>query len=86
MPIYRKKPIEIEAYEITHWNVSSLAAWCGGQAVSGRQSLALDIPTLEGTMRGNLGDYLIRGIHGEFYPCAKAIFEQTYEYVKEAYD
>jgi hypothetical protein len=38
-----------------------------------------EIETLEGTMRGNAGDYLIRGVKGEYYPCKPDIFEATYE-------
>ena len=36
------------------------------------------IPTLEGTMKANQGDWIIRGIHDAFYPCKNAIFEATY--------
>ena len=39
----------------------------------------IEIPTLEGTMRADLGDYIIRGVKGEFYPCKPDIFEATYE-------
>jgi len=38
----------------------------------------VEIETLEGTMRGNVGDWIIRGINGEFYPCKNDIFEKTY--------
>lgn len=38
-----------------------------------------EIKTLEGTMRGDYGDYIIRGVQGEIYPCKPDIFEQTYE-------
>ena len=38
-----------------------------------------EVETLEGTMRGNAGDYLICGIKGEYYPCKPDIFEATYE-------
>lgn len=41
------------------------------------------VDTLEGQMTGQPGDYLIIGIKGERYPCAKAIFEETYEEVKD---
>lgn len=41
----------------------------------------LYIPTLEGTMTANLGDWIIRGVKGELYPCKPDIFEQTYEAV-----
>lgn len=39
----------------------------------------LVIPTLEGEMRANEGDYIIKGIHGEFYPCKQDIFEESYD-------
>jgi hypothetical protein len=41
------------------------------------------IETLEGNMTANVGDYIIKGVKGEFYPCKPAIFEQTYELVTE---
>lgn len=43
----------------------------------------LNVPTLEGTMRANVGDYIIKGVNGEFYPCKPDIFQKTYELVKE---
>jgi len=42
----------------------------------------LTIRTLEGDMRADLGDYVIRGVAGEFYPCKPAVFEATYERVE----
>lgn len=47
-----------------------------------QQTKDFEVKTLEGTMKGKAGDYLIIGIKGEKYPCAKEIFEQTYEEVK----
>lgn len=44
----------------------------------------LDIPTLEGTMQAKPGDWIIRGVKGEFYPCKPDIFEATYEPVEGA--
>lgn len=41
------------------------------------------IPTLEGNMKANIGDYIIKGINGEFYPCKPDIFDKTYEKVTE---
>ncbi len=41
------------------------------------------IGTLEGTMQGNPGDYLIRGVKGELYPCRADIFQETYDLVEE---
>lgn len=43
----------------------------------------IDIETLEGTMHGNVGDYLIIGVQNEKYPCRSDIFDQTYEAVEE---
>lgn len=83
---FRKKPVVIEAMQLTRENVTDVALWCGGRVYEeGKASdrtdvyLALDIPTLEGTMRGQVGDFVIRGVQGEFYPCKPDIFEQTYE-------
>jgi len=42
-----------------------------------------EVETLEGTMRGNAGDYLIRGVAGEFYPCKPNIFHKSYESADE---
>lgn len=42
----------------------------------------LSIETLEGTMRADINDYIIKGVNGEFYPCKPDIFEKTYEKVK----
>lgn len=99
---YRKKPVEIEAMQVTRENVEGVAAWCGGRVVTEVKPgdptdvyVALDIPTLEGIMRAETfhssawdgkryagGDYIIRGVQGEFYPCKPDIFEQTYEPVE----
>ena len=43
----------------------------------------IDIPTLEGTMHASVGDYIIRGVNGELYPCKPDIFEKTYDKVGE---
>lgn len=91
---YRKRPVEIEAVRVTPDNVDEVARWCGGRVV--RESkpsdpsdvyVALQIPTLEGVMTAQTyhgGDYLIRGVAGEFYPCKPDIFDATYEPVQEA--
>lgn len=95
---YRKKPVTIEAVALTRENVHSVAAWCGGRVIEeGKASdpsdvyLALDIPTLEGVMRGETmdssgryphGDWIIKGVNGEFYPIEASIFRETYEAVE----
>lgn len=43
--------------------------------------VCIEIETLEGTMLADIGDYIIKGIQDEFYPCKPDIFEQTYEKV-----
>lgn len=76
---YRKKPVVIEAWQ----NDSSIPpdwiinACGGGELPPGRGSLF--ISTLEGVMEARPGDWLIRGVKGEVYPCKPDIFAATYE-------
>jgi hypothetical protein len=81
---YRKKPVVIEAMEMTPRNVMQVAAWCGGHGytLENSDSAFVDITTLEGVMTAQLGDYIIKGVQGEFYPCKPDIFEATYEVVE----
>ena len=83
MQKYRKKPVVIEAEIITKENALSLVSMIGGQAIEIEQTWnnGIVIPTLEGFHHGRYGDYLIRGIAGEYYPCKPEIFAQTYEIV-----
>lgn len=83
---YRKKPVVIEAYQLTEdaeWD--TVADWCEGtlhnvnESPSGDPEIELRISTLEGVMTAGLNDWIIRGVQGEFYPCKPAIFEATYE-------
>lgn len=82
---YRKKPVEIEAMRVQP-PLSKVAEWCGGTVLrGGMQStkfIGVIIPTLEGDMRADIGDYVIRGVAGEFYPCKPDIFAATYEEVE----
>ena len=89
---YRKKPVVIEAVgPLTAENSYVIAEWCGASwspewSPTSRPSVyagALSIPTPEGPMTAALGDFIIKGIKGEFYPCKPDIFEQTYEAVNE---
>lgn len=84
---YRKKPIVIEAIMFNGHNSSEIACWSEGAAyVRGimlpAEEREMEISTLDGTMRANCGDYIIKGIKGEFYPCKPDIFEATYEKVE----
>lgn len=92
MARYRKIPVTIDAEQ---WDGSVEGAtrvidWilsCDGtarfhDAPDNMQSLnQIAIDTLEGTMRAKPGDYIIKGVQGEFYPCDSGIFDQTYEAV-----
>lgn len=81
---YRKKPVTIDAFQLNP-NESVKEDWFL-DAISNStiivHSTYCDIKTLEGTMRANLGDYIIRGINGEIYPCKPDIFAKTYELVE----
>lgn len=79
---YRKKPVVIEATQFDGSQESSndVLAWIGvngGNAT--RKGGVLLIPTLEGEMSASAGDWVIRGVNGEFYPCKPDIFAKTYE-------
>ena len=78
---YRKKPVVIEAVRYTGTPEShlELQQWMGAGPLSMRPPLALFIETLEGTMHVSPGDYVIRGVQGEYYPCKPDIFEASYE-------
>jgi hypothetical protein len=88
MSQYRKKPLEIEARLFEgESNGREIARWCGGRfdivTAGGSDDGVpdLSIPTLEGVMHANSGDWIIRGVQGEFYPCKPDIFAATYEAV-----
>lgn len=85
--LYRKKPVEVEAVQVTKENIVSVAVWCKGFQVVANAfdspPVAIMLPTIEGTMRAGIGDYIIRGVEREFYPCKPGIFHQTYEEVAE---
>ena len=76
---YKKKPVAIDAVQWTGNNISELRELDGFTEVHARLGDKLIIHTLEGDHRADIGDYIIRGVRGEFYPCKKDIFEETYE-------
>jgi hypothetical protein len=81
MPKFRKKPVVIEAIRFTGENYQEVSDFmhCQYPAIHFGDLL---IGTLEGTMKANPGDWVIRGIKGEYYPCKPDIFETTYEPVE----
>jgi hypothetical protein len=85
MPKFMKKPVVIEAVQWTGDNINEIFELTRAHSV-GEDFLSseLTIPTLEGDMIARKGDYIIRGIKGEIYPCKPDIFEETYELVCDA--
>lgn len=81
---YRKKPVVIEAMQLLddlrqHTRVAGWVIQGGGEALVPFAEPCLYIETLEGRMRADLGDWIIKGVNGEFYPCKPDIFDKTYE-------
>ena len=81
---YRKKPVVIEAMLFTMENKNEVFHWVTDNKAADfdiDDKPVLQIQTLEGVMTAQLGDYIIQGVMGEFYPCKPNIFNQTYEEV-----
>ena len=95
--IYRKKPVEVEAFRLGH---DPMPDWFMNERTMNNvitmfknnyepespfedcsMLIEADIKTLEGTMHADNGDYIIKGVKGEIYPCKPDIFEATYEKV-----
>ena len=94
MAQFRKKPVIIEAIQYNNLNKDEIEKFVGvtlryeidsyhyDQGLLIPPEMFLFINTLEGEMRVNPMDYVIKGVNGEFYPCKPDIFEQTYELVE----
>lgn len=79
MQKYRKLPVVVEALQFNGDTTPfETIIPCGKYHDDGTFS----IETLEGLMKVNVGDYVIKGVKGEFYPCKPEIFTQTYELVE----
>ena len=99
MDLYRKKPVVIEAIKWTGLNQREMFIFLSGESDPdfmdiktenenfkidhGRVNRGLIIKTLEGEHVADLGDFIIKGVKGEFYPCKPDIFALTYELVEE---
>lgn len=89
---FRKKPVVIEAFQLPEYDdfrMEEFHEWCVEQGFTNffsERDQTLVITTLEGDMRAEAGDWIIKGIAGEFYPCKPEIFEQTYEPVNRVVD
>ena len=77
---YRKKPVVIEAVQWVGNNLSDIETFIGRNVKNKETTIV--IRTLEGDMEASIGDYIIKGVNGEFYPCKPDIFDKTYEEVK----
>lgn len=88
MKKYRKKPVVIEAIQFvdTTERIGEIQEFMGGITIrvdyADKNNPIIKIETLEGVMAASEGDYIIKGVHGEFYPCKPDIFEKTYEEVE----
>lgn len=96
MAKYRKKPVVIEAIQYTGhngWQIENWAKENGSNRVILQSPVLeatednptgayLQVQTLEGIMTASVGDFIIKGVSGEFYPCKPDIFEKTYEPVE----
>ena len=89
---YRKKPVFIEAVQWNTKNYDEIVAFTEGRAKYfewfqyneyGQNKEMLHVGTLERRMEASKGDWIIKGVNGEFYPCKPDIFEKTYEEVKQ---
>lgn len=90
---YRKKPVVIQAIQWNGINLEDIKKFVGNQLEydiidtawevgKGIPFVDMSIKTLEGKTSVSKGDYIIKGVNGEFYPCKPDIFEKTYELVE----
>lgn len=96
---YRKKPVVIEAIQLKVDNFDAVCDFMGGTPIpkhnpnfgvdehgnTNEPYLGVYIETLEGKMLASYGDYIIKGVNGEFYPCKPDIFEKTYDKVADTF-
>lgn len=80
---FRKKPVTIEAMQLTDAkSVLDIEEWINsGDVGFSTNPPTLWIDTLEGRMEASVGDWVIKGVEGEFYPCKNNIFIKTYQEV-----
>lgn len=89
---YKTKPCEIEAVRWNGTNLEEMKSFVGENLIyticdtawevgKGAPWVDMKIKTLEGVMQASVGDYIIKGLRGEFYPCKPDVFEKKYEAV-----
>lgn len=76
---YTKRPVTIDAIQFDGTNIHDIAMFVGEDEVLGREEdKRIYIMTSKGSLEVNKGEWVIRGVKGEFYPCAADVFEMTY--------
>ena len=80
---YRKRPVEVEVLQWTGNNFSDMRRFTGwyAEVFASPEGSCLLVRTMEGNYVAKPGDYIIRGVQGEFYPCKADVFTETYEEV-----
>ncbi len=90
---YRKKPVEVEACQWKGDNLEEIMKFLNSEFKYNKDNTyyytdkflydedGLIIRTLEGLMKASIGDYIIKGVNGEYYPCKPDIFKKTYEII-----
>lgn len=82
MSKYKKKPVVIDAVQWLGHNFIEIDNFITVPHETFPSNGIVKIPTLEGVMEATKGDYIIKGVQGEFYPCKPDIFDKTYEVVE----
>ena len=77
--LYTKKPVTITALLYTGHNTDAVLDFIGAESSFVDRGGSIVIKTLEGDIRASIGDYIICGIQGEFYPCKPDIFKDSYD-------
>lgn len=85
---YRTKPCEIEAIQFVGTNLKEIEEFCEhrycvGSEFQGNRCIGIKIETLGRYLDASIGDYIVKGLFGEFYPCKPDIFEKLYEQITE---
>ena len=80
---YKKKPVVIEALKWDGKNIDEVKKFCSMVRAVSKSGKLLYIDTLEGIITAREGDFIIKGVNGEFYPCKPDIFLKTYDEVRE---
>ena len=78
----KKPPLVVEAVQWTGDNAKEVQVFTKGHLFGREHSNKLLIITLEGDINVSIGDYIIKGVNGEFYPCKPDVFKKTYEEIK----